>query len=319
MTYYEELGISTGATREEIRHAYKHLARLVHPDHCGDKETRRLADVQLKRLNAMVETLLDPAGRERYDRSLIAMAAAVAVKPVRARLARVGWRQLAAAAIAIGAASLILALGASPARPRLPMEYAPPPAEAIALTSAAPKTSSKIVHAANARQAPVEDDWEPLATYAYESHFSIPTVPFPDTQIGPALPAPVEKPAPPREATGLSGDWLYVSKSSGVATGYPPEYVELRLRMESGLIHGRYQARYRVTDKAISPNVSFQFEGRIADSGGSVPWHGPGGAEGQVKLRLLADRNLQVTWEAETLGDELGLISGTAILVRRVE
>src|SRR5690348_5432195 len=63
MTYYEELGVSETASREEIRQAYKQLARVIHPDHCGDNPTRRLADLQLKRLNGILEMLLDPQGR----------------------------------------------------------------------------------------------------------------------------------------------------------------------------------------------------------------------------------------------------------------
>src|SRR5580700_6302662 len=34
MDYYEELGIDRSASPEEIRQAYKHLVRLLHPDHC---------------------------------------------------------------------------------------------------------------------------------------------------------------------------------------------------------------------------------------------------------------------------------------------
>ena len=82
-------------------------------------------------------------------------------------------------------------------------------------------------------------------------------------------------------------------------------------------MRGSYRARYRVTDRAISPTVAFQFEGRAAAEGGVLPWRGAGGSQGAVTLRLLANGNLQVEWEADRLGEELGLISGAATLVRK--
>ena len=83
-------------------------------------------------------------------------------------------------------------------------------------------------------------------------------------------------------------------------------------------MRGRYRARYRVTDRAISPNVAFQFVGRTPPEGGVLPWRGAGGSQGAVTLRLLANGHLQVAWEADRPG-ELGLISGAATLVRKPE
>src|SRR6266851_2313646 len=70
MTYYEELGVGAVASVEEIRHAYRHVARLIHPDQCTDDETRRLADLQMKRLNGMLAVLADGAQRAKYDASI---------------------------------------------------------------------------------------------------------------------------------------------------------------------------------------------------------------------------------------------------------
>ncbi|MCU1235096.1 MAG: curved DNA-binding protein, partial [Candidatus Solibacter sp.] len=67
MTHYEELGLPAGASREEIRRAYKHLVRLLHPDQCPEENTRRLADLQMKRLNAIRSVLMDPESRAAYD------------------------------------------------------------------------------------------------------------------------------------------------------------------------------------------------------------------------------------------------------------
>src|SRR5207248_666144 len=49
---------------------YRQLVRLIHPDRCPDQEMRRLADLQMMRLNGLLDTLSDPARRLAYDRSL---------------------------------------------------------------------------------------------------------------------------------------------------------------------------------------------------------------------------------------------------------
>ena len=87
----------------------------------------------------------------------------------------------------------------------------------------------------------------------------------------------------------------------------------------AGMLRGRYRARYRITDRAISPRVAFQLEGHAAPSGGKLPWSGPGNAKGEVTLRLLSSGALEVSWVADQMGTELGLISGTATLVRKLD
>src|SRR6266536_368546 len=71
MDYYEEFGVERTAGREEIRQAYKRLVRLLHPDQCRDNEVRRLADLQMKRLNGILQKLTDPVERTRYDVQLL--------------------------------------------------------------------------------------------------------------------------------------------------------------------------------------------------------------------------------------------------------
>jgi molecular chaperone DnaJ len=62
--YYEVLGVSRGADREEIKKAYRRLARQYHPDvnKSGDAEER------FKEINEAYEILSDDQKRAMYDR-----------------------------------------------------------------------------------------------------------------------------------------------------------------------------------------------------------------------------------------------------------
>jgi curved DNA-binding protein CbpA len=57
MNYYRELGFPKTASAEEVRRAYRSLARLLHPEQQSDETLRRLAGIQLARLN---DILADP-------------------------------------------------------------------------------------------------------------------------------------------------------------------------------------------------------------------------------------------------------------------
>jgi len=63
--YYAILGTSKTATSEEIKRAYRQLARKYHPDlNPGDKD----AETKFKNLNEANEILSDPEKRQKYDR-----------------------------------------------------------------------------------------------------------------------------------------------------------------------------------------------------------------------------------------------------------
>src|SRR5215212_4923678 len=62
--YYEVLGLSRGASEDEIRKAFRKLARKYHPDVARDKKS---AEEKFKEINEAYEVLSDPEKRKKYD------------------------------------------------------------------------------------------------------------------------------------------------------------------------------------------------------------------------------------------------------------
>jgi hypothetical protein len=75
ITHYERIGVSPTASRDQIRDAYRRMARRHHPD-ARDGDTTRMAA-----LNEAWRVLSDPARRAMYDVSLRAPAPAGSVRP----------------------------------------------------------------------------------------------------------------------------------------------------------------------------------------------------------------------------------------------
>jgi curved DNA-binding protein len=63
--YYGVLGVTREATSQEIKRAFREIARRCHPDVVGDDVE---AEERFKRARKAYETLMDPVARTRYDR-----------------------------------------------------------------------------------------------------------------------------------------------------------------------------------------------------------------------------------------------------------
>jgi hypothetical protein len=344
VTHYEELGLECGATTEQIRSAYRNLARLLHPDQQRDEELRRLAEVQMRRLNFIHAELTDPLRRSLYDASLLEAPFATNVAPAghsgrRLPLAGRDWELLAAGA-AFGSLLWLL--------PERPFNRAPAPDLAWRVAGQPdpaaqrpakpePKESARVAaELSEARERLEVVRAERDAALAELARAGAPAVepaevppiraieplglPPPVAVAGVPAPAAVPPAASERESS-FGGTWVYVRPRipSSQLPMYSAEYVEAVIVAQSGTLRGRYRARYRVPDRPISPEVTFRFEGRHNPGTVEMVWTGAGGAKGDLKLKLLSRDKVELSWIATELGSQMGLASGTAVLTRRQE
>ncbi|MBD3878428.1 MAG: DnaJ domain-containing protein [Quinella sp. 1Q5] len=66
--YYEILGIKRNATDDEIKEAYRKLARKYHPD--WNRDDPNTAEAKMKEINGAYDTLKNKDKRKEYDKTL---------------------------------------------------------------------------------------------------------------------------------------------------------------------------------------------------------------------------------------------------------
>jgi len=65
--YYETLGVERNASDEDIKKAYRKLARQYHPDLQTGDQRKKAAEEQFKEINEAYEVISDPDKRKQYD------------------------------------------------------------------------------------------------------------------------------------------------------------------------------------------------------------------------------------------------------------
>jgi curved DNA-binding protein CbpA len=83
-TFYDELGVARNANAAAIKHAFKEIAKIYHPDK-NPPEKQAWAHEQMSRFNFICETLLNPATRREYDELVKRYEEAPALRPSRRR------------------------------------------------------------------------------------------------------------------------------------------------------------------------------------------------------------------------------------------
>jgi curved DNA-binding protein CbpA len=333
ITYYEELGVEETASAEEIRDAFRALARLLHPDQQSDPQLKEMAERQMRKLNRIYAVLSDADRRTAYDEALNEprnAAPIIVFSGADGNLKKLIVRLSVITGIVLGSALLIWFMATTTINDGRMQE---------AHASSGRNADGPAVDAGDQiarlrdqlRSAEAERDSALVQLQKIGGKAAVLKAREEEAR---AASGPVklvaEKEPPPRAAASqtpaanlaqFAGLWFFSkgngSASPGGKSQYPPEYIQLNVSEKSGVLHGQYHSRYQVLDHAISPDVDFTFTGAPAGNALTCAWEGPGGARGRVTMKLVSPGIVDLAWSANELGSLQWLTNGDATLIRK--
>lgn len=352
MNYYEEFGLPISASPREIQRAHRILCRLLHPDLQSDGEIRRLAELQMARINGIAATLLNPDQRRKYDETLLPVTLQPHSQPGVAPPPPHSVSLFAFAGIVLSAVVLTVfgiwlvasdfmhwrtsgssSVSASTTAPPSPRRssparsLAPVPPKRPRLASSTPQVDPP---PSDPLPSPAErsgtfgraDEPAPAArssSQAVAAHRAS-AVPRPPAQ--PELLKPEQESPSPKElqASPLAGLWLLpASRKKSSASRYTPQFIQLSIYARNGMLYGDYSARYEIPDRAISPEVVFAFEGQLTGDSPLLTWTAADGSKGEIELKLLTPESMHVAWQVSEFGSNMGVAGGASVVIRRAE
>lgn len=359
LTYYDELGIAPNASPDQVRDAFRSLVRLIHPDHHTDEQLKAVAEFQMRKLNRIYGVLSDAERRRAYDFSLeeergpVQPLMSEKLRSLSSSRVTNAFAWTAAAIVGIVVLTWVVTdgptIGTAGISEKVPAAISPDAetgargpdmATELARTKADLKIalferdtaireleklrghSSTRPAAAATETVPESRRQEPLAPPPIGTMTELPSsLPPAFSQNNPTAPPVTNARVATAPLRALTGFWFYLrtpedKKNPGL---YPPEFIEATMSEANGLVKGRYRSRYRIADRAISPDVNFEFNGKVSGNSVAAVWTGPGGAHGDMTIRLLSDNSMRVEWTATQLGSLQGLTAGTAALTRRLD
>jgi curved DNA-binding protein CbpA len=292
VNHFEELGLERSAGPDQIRQAYRTLAFLLHPDRQRSEQHRKLADLQMKRLNAAIETLLDPARRRAYESELdyplgrptAARIIVVPAAPAEPQSWRGGIDTRSILLFAAGAVfATLLWYTVDSTRTSDAAQFALPRDTAEAtLRSQLAEMEERVQSLEQQRMAP--------ATRAEASGRS----------------------------NRLAGAWYYdLSATTGPNRALASKRIEMNIADESGALHGTYRSQGNPLANQPEDAISFDFNGKVDSSPARLPWTTSDGGSGEIELRLIGRDTLETRWWAFSMGKSPHENHGSAVLRRR--
>jgi hypothetical protein len=354
-TFYDELGVKPDAPPEEIRDAFRAMVRILHPDHQTDLQLKEIAERQMRKLNRAYSTLSDPDKRRRYNDSLEneELASAIILSPnlsvnAKRSMERIMW----GIAFALVLGTLLWMSSDNPAASQSGQTAEKSLKKSVPAAPANVVSQEEFEHLRSElslikmeRDAAIHEVGRLRASFASRS--AAISMPDPLPEISPAVPLPAmtempassfPAPAPFKAASTASirpipvkpagmgarsftGFWFYTrpAQREKSSTLYPPEFIEATISEQNGVVRGKYRSRYKIVDRAISPDVSFEFAGTSNGNTLACVWTGPGGSRGDLTLKITGENAMSVDWRATELGNNQGLVIGTATLTRRID